>query len=85
MRRPPRRDLRALGAKFAFCAPAVAVCVRHWAETTSGRAQGIPGRARAAWRTVARRGRSPATAAKRAVSLPTLGVAVGSQGCGNAL
>ena len=89
------QEVRCGGRQDAICAlwarnsrfarPAVAVCVRHWAETTSGRAQGIPGRARAAWRTVARRGRSPATTAKRADFTATPGVAVGSQGCGNAL
>ena len=70
------QEVRCGGRQDAICAlwarnsrfarPAVAVCVRHWAETTSGRALGTPGRARAAWRTVARRGRSPATTAKRA-------------------
>ena len=72
--------------KSRFARPVVAVWVRNWAEATSGRAVRTPERMRAAWRAVARRGRSPATAAKRAdFTAPTLGVTGVSQGSGNAL
>ena len=88
MRRPPRRDLRALGAKFAFCAPRGRRVRTSLGRDDVGPCPRYPGASAGrvadsgAAREVARDDRQTR---RFAISLPTLGVAVGSQGCGNAL